>query len=108
MPRRERLSFSSRRRRELARKVASLEKLESRSMITESFGLMMLGIGVQTSATIGSSHDQGAQVGQAQTGAGAKPHWSPLANASEISIANPAVPSQTHSGGGASDDILAQ
>src|SRR5215469_13850595 len=45
-----RQSFTDRRRAMLARKVDRLDRLESRSMITESLGLMIMGIGVQPMA----------------------------------------------------------
>ena len=41
-----RQSFTERRRRQLARQVDRLEQFESRNMITESLGLMVMGIGL--------------------------------------------------------------
>src|SRR4051794_18974145 len=50
-----RQTFTDRRRAQLARRVGTLEAMEPRSMITESLGILTLGIGVPTlAATIGS------------------------------------------------------
>jgi RHS repeat-associated protein len=47
-----RQSFTERRRHQLARKVDQLDRFESRNMITESLGIMMLGVGVPAVAAI--------------------------------------------------------
>jgi hypothetical protein len=46
MPRRDRLSFTARRRARLSVRVASLEAMESRNLITESLGIYIAGIGI--------------------------------------------------------------
>ena len=95
-----RTNFTSRRRAELARKVAKLEALEPRSMITESLGIMMLGIGVQTSATIGSKNAGSAQT---QTLTGERHRPASLTNTSSISIATPAARPKPTGGGSRPD-----
>jgi RHS repeat-associated protein len=45
-----RLSYTARRRAKNALKIASLEKLEDLNLITESLGMIMSGIGIQTAA----------------------------------------------------------
>jgi hypothetical protein len=47
-----RTSFTERRRARLARRVAALDAMESRSMITESLGIMALGIGIPATAAL--------------------------------------------------------
>lgn len=55
-----RMTFTDRRRAMLARRVESLEMLEGRAMITESLGILTLGVGVPT-ATASFGADVAAQ-----------------------------------------------
>src|SRR5438105_2188640 len=59
-----RTSFTDRRRNMLARRVASLDHLEPRAMITESIGVISMGIGVPAvavAAAVGPKHAGGAE-----------------------------------------------
>jgi RHS repeat-associated protein len=62
-----RTTYTDRRRRMLARKIDSLEKMEGRAMITESLGILTLGIGVPAAMTAMRARADDGQAASSRT-----------------------------------------
>ena len=92
-----RQTFTERRRHQLARRVAALEAMEPRNMITESLGIISMGIGVPVAAAA-----FGAKDARRSTAPAAKPVSHPLnIRASSVTHHGKSV------GGGSSNRALA-